>query len=158
MTDPAVAERLAAYVWPETPERLARLDGAIAMLRARRVDLAHADAADWLEARLAEPQEAGVTRVLMHSVVWQYLPEAAADRVRAAMAAAGARASAERPLAWVAMEPNRAFAQMLVSVRTWPGADARETIAHCHAHAAWIEPGPPGPSEAGAALGAKIEL
>jgi hypothetical protein len=45
-TDPAVAARLAAYVWPDTPERLARVRTAIAMLGARGVDLVRADAAD----------------------------------------------------------------------------------------------------------------
>jgi hypothetical protein len=109
-TDPALATRLLAYVWPEMPVRFGRMEAAIAMQREKPVDLVHADAADWVEARLAEPQAAGVTRVLMHSVVWQYLPEATADRVRAAMAAAGAAATAERPLAWVMVEPNRAFA------------------------------------------------
>ncbi|RZM09727.1 MAG: DUF2332 family protein, partial [Sphingomonas sp.] len=37
-TDPAVAARLAAYVWPDTPERLARVRTAIAMLGARGPD------------------------------------------------------------------------------------------------------------------------
>ena len=58
-TDPAVEARLLAYVWPETPARAERLKAAIAMQRERHVDLVRADAADWLEARLAEPQEAG---------------------------------------------------------------------------------------------------
>ena len=158
VTDPQVAARLAAYVWAETPERGARLARAIEMVRAKPVDLTHADAADWLEARLAEPQAEGVTRVLMHSVVWQYLPEPVAERIRRAMAAAGTRATARQPLAWVAMEPNRAFAHMLLSVRSWPGSGEREVIAHSHAHAAWIEPGVPVPTGPGVPAGAVIEL
>lgn len=80
-TDPAVERRLSGYVWAEKPERLDRLRAAVAMVRAHGVRLDRADAADWVEARLAEPQAAGVTRVLMHSVVWQYLPEdSARDR------------------------------------------------------------------------------
>lgn len=158
VTDPQVAARLAAYVWAETPERGDRLARAIEMVRAKPVDLTHADAADWLEARLAEPQAEGVTRLLMHSVVWQYLPEPVAERIRAAMRAAGARATVARPLAWVAMEPNRAVAHMLLSVRCWPGSPEREIIAHSHAHAAWIEPGVPTPREPGAPSLAVIEL
>ncbi|MGJ3629184.1 DUF2332 family protein [Sphingomonas sp. MMS24-JH45] len=65
---------------------------AIAMVRADGVALDKGDAADWIEARLAEPQEAGVARVLMHSVVWQSVPPASQARIRAAMAAAGSRA------------------------------------------------------------------
>lgn len=158
VTDPAVETRLAAYVWAETPARLARLQAAIAMIRARPVNLVRADAADWIEAQLAEPQAHGVTRVVMHSVVWQYLPEPVADRIRQALAAAGARATPERPLAWVAMEPNRAFAHMLVSVRSWPGPGERAVLAHSHAHGAWLTPGAPPPSDPGAPSAAAIEL
>ena len=138
-TDPAVAARLAAYVWPETPERLARVLNAIEMVRARSVDLVRADAADWIEARLAEPQEAGVTRVLMHSVVWQYLPDAVADRIRTAMKAAGAAATADRPLGWVMIEPDRAFGHQNIRVRSWPGDGTWTTLATSHAHGTWID-------------------
>ena len=137
-TDPAVAARLAAYVWPEAPERLVRVRAGIAMLRERGVSLARADAADWIEARLAPRQAAGVTRVLMHSVVWQYLPEPTAERIRAAMAAAGARATAARPLGWVSMEPDRALGHQVVRVRSWPGDDAWQTVATSHAHGLWV--------------------
>lgn len=141
VTDPAVEARLLAYVWPETPARAARLRVAIDMLRAHGVSLEKADAADWVEAQLRLPQAPGTTRVLMHSVVWQYLPEPVAERIRAAMANAGAKADAARPLAWVAMEPDRALAEQVVSIRCWPGDNARRIIATCHAHATWIRPG-----------------
>lgn len=141
VTDPAVEARLTAYVWAEAPVRLDRLERAIAMIRKKPVDLVRVDAADWIEARLAEPQAAGVTRVLMHSVVWQYIPNDRTARIRAAMEAAGARATPERPLAWVAMEPDRALGEQVVSVRTWPGAEARAVVATAHAHAAWVRPG-----------------
>jgi hypothetical protein len=142
-TDPAVEARLAAYVWAETPARAERLRGAIAMQRERGVDLVRADAADWIEARLAEPQTAGVTRVLMHSVVWQYLPEEVANRVRAAMAAAGDRATAERPLGWVMMEPDRNLGKQVVRAKSWPGHGEWQILATAHAHGTWISNGPP---------------
>jgi len=140
-TDPAVEARLAAYVWAETPLRAERLRKAIAMQRAKPVDLVQSDAADWIEARLADPQEAGVTRVLMHSVVWQYLPEDSANRIRAAMNAAGARATPERPLGWVMMEPDRAYAHQVIRVKSWPGHDEWHVIATAHAHGAWVKNG-----------------
>jgi hypothetical protein len=140
-TDPAVEARLAAYVWAETPLRAERLRRAIAMQRAKPVDLVRADAADWVEARLAEPQQAGVTRVLMHSVVWQYLPEDSASRIRAAMMAAGTRATADRPLAWVMMEPDRAFAHQVIRVKSWPGDGQWQVVATAHAHGAWVKNG-----------------
>lgn len=151
-TDPAVAARLAAYVWPETPERLARVKLAIEMMRAKGVDLVRADAADWVEARLAEPQAAGVTRVLMHSVVWQYLPEAVADRIRAAMKAAGERATPDKPLGWVMMEPDRALGHQNVRARSWPGAGEWQTLATAHAHGTWVDTGLGGDKTPPAAL------
>ena len=137
--EPAQAARLAGYVWVDAVERLARLETAAAMVRADPVRLDAGDAADWVAARLEEPQDAGVTRVLMHSVVWQYLsPDAQAD-IRARMEAAGARATAERPLAWVMMEPNRNLHHHEVRVRCWPGDDAMRKVATTHAHGAWVE-------------------
>lgn len=149
-TDPVAEARLTAYVWAEKPDRIARLKTAIAMLRDRPVKLERADAADWVEARLAEPQPEGVTRVLMHSVVWQYLPETVAERIRVAMRAAGARATPERPLGWVMMEPDRALAQQVIRVRSWPGDGAAQILATAHAHAAWINTG--APEERGAGI------
>ena len=140
-TDTAVEARLAAYVWAEKPERMARLRHAIGMVRADGVRLDHADAADWVEARLAEPQASGVTRVLMHSVVWQYLPKPVAERVRAAMTAAGEQATAEHPLAWVMMEPDRALAHQVIRVMSWPGHAEPVILGTSHAHAAWIRYG-----------------
>ncbi|MDB5676958.1 MAG: hypothetical protein JWM65_3940 [Sphingomonas bacterium] len=140
--DPAVGARLAAYVWPEAVERVARLNGAIAMVREKPVRLERADAADWVEARLAEPQPEGVTRVLMHSVVWQYLPASVAARIKAAMEQAGAEATPERPFAWVMQEPDRAVAQQFVRVRSWPGHGEWQAVATVHAHGAWVDTNP----------------
>lgn len=139
LADDRDAERLQAYCWVEAAERQARLAATIAMLRADPVRLERGDAADWIEARLAEPQPAGVTRVLMHSVVWQYLPEATQQRIAAAMAGAGGEATPERPLGWVMMEPNRDLAAHEIRVRGWPGDTPMELVARTHAHGAWVE-------------------
>ena len=137
--DPAQAARLEAYVWVDAAERLVRLETAIGMVREGGVVLDEGDAADWLEARLAEPQPAGVTRVLMHSVVWQYLPLATRERIRAMMDAAGAQATMERPLGWVMMEPDRDLHRHEVRVQGWPGETPMELVALTHAHGAWVE-------------------
>ena len=84
----------------------------------------------------------------MHSVVWQYLPEPVAERIRAAMKAAGARASAERPLGWVMMEPDRALGHQVVRARSWPGSGEWATVATAHAHGTWVDTG----AESGDAL------
>ncbi|WP_294330666.1 DUF2332 domain-containing protein [uncultured Sphingomonas sp.] len=133
------ADRLQAYCWVDAVERQARLGTAIAMLRADPVRLERGDAAEWLVTRLAEPQPAGVARVLMHSVVWQYLRPAAQAQIAAAMEAAGAAATVDRPLGWVMMEPNRDLAAHEVRVRGWPGDTPMEIVARTHAHGAWVE-------------------
>ncbi len=139
LSDGAAAERLAAYVWVDAVERQARIDTAIAMVRRYGVQLDAGDAADWVEARLAAPQPAGVMRVLVHSVVWQYLPTEGRDRIRRAMAAAGANATPERPLGWVMMEPNRDQHRHEVRVQGWPCDTPMELVALTHAHGAWVE-------------------
>jgi len=136
--EPSAATRLSAYVWADNPVRLERLTQAIAMIVERPVRLDAGDAAEWIEARLAEPQAMGVTRVLMHSVVWQYLGAERQGRIAAAMTAAGARATAGRPLAWVRMEPDRDLARQEVWVKSWPGG-AEAKVAHAQAHGSWVE-------------------
>ncbi len=137
--DPAVEARLSAYIWPEMPERLPRLRAACAMVRSAPVDLYRSDAADWIEGRLAEPQADGVTRVMMHSVVWQYLPDATAGCIRSSLADAAGRATDRRPLARVAMEPDRALGEMSVRLRSWPGHSEWRTVATTHSHGLWID-------------------
>jgi hypothetical protein len=101
-------------------------------------DLVHMDAAEFVEAELARPQAEGTTRMLMHSIVWQYVPDDQKARVTAAMEAAGARASAERPLAWVALEANRVLHIHEMVVRYWPGGGEGEVVTRAHPHGAWI--------------------
>lgn len=139
LTDERDADRLRAYVWVDAVARQARLETAIAMLRAAPVRLERGPAADWLAAQLAEPQPAGVTRVLLHSVVWQYLRPDAQVRIAEMMEAAGAAATPARPLGWVMMEPNRDLAMQEVRVRGWPGETPMELVARAHAHGTWVE-------------------
>lgn len=138
VTDPAAAERLMAYIWADAPERTARVAAAIDMIAARPVDMGQGDAADWVEARLAEPQAAGTTRVLMHSVVWPYLDEARRSRIIAALEAAGARARPETPLAWLRMEWDSGHTPHRIRLKTWPGGEDRH-LGSSHPHGAWIE-------------------
>lgn len=139
LADKAAADRLAAYVWADATERQARIETAIELVRRHGIRLDAGDAADWVQARLDEPQAAGVTRVLMHSVVWQYLSAEGRNRIRVAMATAGARATNDRPLGWVMMEPNRDLHRHEVRVQGWPGATPMEQVALTHAHGAWVE-------------------
>jgi hypothetical protein len=139
LTDPAAALRVKSYVWPDAPERLKRMDAAIALAAQRAPDLVAADAADWVAMRLARPQAQGVTRVIQHSIVWQYLGDKRRAAITAMIEAAAARATPDRPLAWQMLETNRATFLHELTVRHWPGDGAPQVLGHAHAHGAWVE-------------------
>ena len=141
---PGEAERLLAYVWPDQGNRLERTAAAIALAQARPPRLDRGDAADWLKERLKEPQADGQVRLLMHSVVWPYLPQKTQLKIEALMAAARGKASAGRPLAWLSYEWPRggrvqgAMAHEL-RLRSWPGLGQDRLLAYAHPHGAWID-------------------
>ena len=139
LTDPAQALRLKAYIWPEHTVRFERMDAAIRAASERKPDMVQATAADFVEAELARPQAAGTTRMLMHSIVWQYVPADQQARVTAAMEAAGAKATAERPLAWVQVEADRTVHRHKLTVRYWPGGGEDVQLAWSHPHGADVE-------------------
>jgi hypothetical protein len=139
LTDPAQLLRLKAYAWPEHRVRFERLELAAQAAREKAPDLVEADAATFVAEALARPQAAGTTRVLMHSIVWQYLGAERQDAITAAMDSAGAHATSERPLAWVALETNRATFRHELIVRLWPGDGAPAMLGHAHPHGAWVE-------------------
>ena len=139
LTDPEQALRLKAYVWPDATERMARLDTAIAMAERAAPELVKMDAGEFVRERLAASQETGVTRVLFHSIVWQYLPDATQRAITEAMEAAGAKATAEQPLAWIALETNRKTFKHELWVRYWPGGAEAVKLAEAHPHGAWVE-------------------
>jgi len=139
LTDPAQALRLKAYIWPEHRIRFERMDAAIRAASQKKPALVKATAAAFVEAELAEPQEAGTTRMLMHSIVWQYVPADQQARVTAAMEAAGAKATPERPLAWVQVEADRSVHRHKLTVRYWPGEAEEVQLAWSHPHGADVE-------------------
>ena len=138
LTDPAQAMRLKAYIWPEHHIRFARMDAAIVAATSQAPDLVKMNAADFVEAELAKPQAEGTTRVMMHSIVWQYVPIDQQQRVTAAIEAAGARATEQRALAWIAVEANRNTHRHELIVRYWPGGSEPTLLAVSHPHGASI--------------------
>ncbi len=139
LTDPAQALRLKAYIWPEHTVRFERMAAAIAEAGRSPPDLVQMNAADFVEAQLARPQAPGTTRVLMHSIVWQYVTADQQARVTAAMEAAGARATPDRPLAWIRVEANRTVHLHELVVRHWPGSGEPVMLARAHPHGASID-------------------
>lgn len=139
LTDPAAALRLKSYVWAEVTSRLERIDAAVALAAERAPQVERADAGEWVARQLAILQESGVTRVLFHTIVWQYIPAATRAQITRAMEQAGTTATPERPLAWVTVETNRQTFRHELRARYWPGGEEPVLLGEAHAHGAWVE-------------------
>ena len=87
---------------------------------------------DWLPRQLAEPRR-GATTVVFHSIVYEYFPEPVREAFHRALDDAGARASAEAPLAWLRFEATPATRGYGTTLTTWPGAEER-VVATAGAH------------------------
>jgi hypothetical protein len=127
--DPATEDgrlTLMSYLWPDQPERRARLEGAIALACRAPIAVERAPAADWLAARL-DAVAPGVATVVYHSMVRQYLSSAERARLNAILADAGAKATAAAPLARLAFEPAGPLAE--VRLTSWPGGRERVVAA-----------------------------
>lgn len=127
--------RLRAYVWADQTDRQTRLDQGLAVARAAPVSLARADAADWAETRLAQRRD-NVATVLFHSIVWQYIAGENQQRLRRIIDAAGRRADAASPFAWLRMEPETTKAAAL-RLTLWPDGSTL-VLADVDYHGRWI--------------------
>jgi hypothetical protein len=133
--DASQCRRLESFVWPEQLERLATLRGAIAALQADPPRLERARAGDWVARELAAAPR-GEATVVFHSVVWWYVPEPERHRIDADVRAAGTRATAEAPLAWLRMEGVK-LDEAELRLLLWPGGEDR-LLARVHWHGTWV--------------------
>lgn len=133
-TDPGQRLRLLAYLWADQPHRRALTEAALA---ARPPRPTQGDAVDWLETRLAEPRP-GHLHLIFHTVAWQYFPAAAQARGQALIAAAGARATPQAPLAWLAYEADGDRPGAGLRLRLWPG-DLRIDLGRADFHGRWVD-------------------
>ncbi|QYG93911.1 DUF2332 domain-containing protein [Iamia sp. SCSIO 61187] len=119
--DPTVARdrlRLRACLWPDQPDRRTRLDGALEVAAAVPVAVDRADAAEWAAEQLADPVPGAVT-VVVHTIVTQYLRARTRTALEDAVRAAGDRATAAAPVAWLCMEPATET-EAEVRLTLWP--------------------------------------
>jgi len=137
VADPAARERLTAYIWPDQPERMARLAAALRLADRHPPPLDAGDAADFAEAMLAAPQAEGIARVLFHTIFWTYLPTAKQARIEAALARAGAAATPRRPLAWARYELTGEGGVAALWLTRWPGGATRR-LATGHPHMTFL--------------------
>lgn len=139
-TDPDDRATLLSFVWPDQTERFERLTAALDVARAVPVTLV---APDRTAEAVADALRVDAPRVLLHSIVWQYLPTTERWAVTEAVEAAGERATADAPLAWVRFEPDEwDRRRAAVWLRTWrgAGADADRLVAHVDYHGRWVRP------------------
>jgi hypothetical protein len=133
--------RLASFVWPDQPERMQRLaratSAASGWMRDEGVVVQACTASAFAAQVLAAPRR-GQATVLMHSIMWQYLPADEQQAVQALVEAAGQRASANAPLAWLRFEPPASDQRPELRCRLWPGGED-QLLARAHAHVRHIE-------------------
>ncbi|MFL5900679.1 MAG: DUF2332 domain-containing protein [Solirubrobacterales bacterium] len=113
---------LLSYVWPDQPERIARMRAALTVAEEVPVTIERETAATWTERTLRE-RAPGRATVLFHSIVSQYLRDEERASFFGHIEAAGEKASGDAPLAWLRMEPvdDRAALELT----TWPGGETR---------------------------------
>lgn len=122
--DPTTPEgrlTLTSYVWADQVGRLERLRGALAVAARVPAAVERAGALEFLTRELAS-RPAGVTTLVWHSVVWQYVDPEERAAVDALLAEAGAAATEDAPLARASMEPERVDGRWVFRVRLqrWP--------------------------------------
>lgn len=135
VTDPAARLRLLSFVWPDQRARFVRLRAALDLAVNEPVVVTEADAGAWVADRLSH-RLPGRTAVVYHSIVWQYLGTATRNAVKVALGEHGARATDDRPLAWLRMEPAGPVADLRLT--TWPGGHT-EVLATSSYHGAGID-------------------
>lgn len=146
LRDDAAARWLEACVWPDQPDRFARLRAAVELARESPPLLIQGDAVDDLAA-VINRVEADGHPVVMNSWVLNYLPE----HRRMAYVAELDRLGADRDLSWVLAEsPSQTSGlpipttpapehRTVLSMVTW--RDGRRTVhrlASCHPHGFWL--------------------
>ncbi len=123
--DPATPDgrtTLTSYVWADQVPRLERLRGALAVAERVPARVEQAGAMEFLSRELAQ-LPTGVTTVIWHSVVWQYVEPAEQRAVDALLERVGAAARPDTPLVRISLEPQPVGGQVSfrVHARRWPG-------------------------------------
>jgi len=130
-------ERLLAYVWPDQRDRVERIAAAIGLAARDGLLVERADAADWLERRLASPRT-GAVHVVQHTIAWQYFPAAVKARGEALLAQAGGKATTDAPLARIAMEADGKGPGAGLSMTLWPGGWTF-ALGRADFHGRWVD-------------------
>lgn len=129
--------RMLSFLWPDQTGRITRLRAATDVALRHPLSVERGDAGEWVAAVLGGPAPQGVTTVITHTIVWQYLPAPTRAALRAALADAAGRATPDAPLAWLRMEPATAE-HADVRATVWPGGQEHH-LADVGYHGAGVE-------------------
>ncbi len=129
--------RLESYIWPDQPERLARLPGAIAIAKKLGTRVKQQSADDFVEAVLGGPAPNGV-RVIAHTIMWQYMPEEMRSAIERTITKAGEAADEGAPIAWLRLEPDDLAGLPTLRLNLWPGGETQD-LAVAHPHGASVQ-------------------
>jgi hypothetical protein len=131
--EPADRLTLRCAVWADQAERLALLDGALAVAEEHPPEVVAAEALDWLAG--IRPAR-GTATVIYHSIVEQYLEPAAREQLTSAITALVREASDEAPVAWLSLErPMQRGTTGLAEVRLALSPDPeRRLLGHTSYH------------------------
>lgn len=129
--------RLLSYIWPDQPDRMARIAAALDQAALTPPDVAKGDAIKWLEHRLAIPMP-GRLHLIYHTIAWQYFPPDAQTRGETLLAEAGARATPDAPIARLAVEADGHTPGAHMQITLWPGGRAL-SLGRFDFHGRWIE-------------------
>ncbi|MCR5878021.1 DUF2332 domain-containing protein [Phenylobacterium sp. J367] len=136
--DPSHRERLLSFTWADQPARSQRLEAALEIAVAHPPRVHKGDARLWLAQRLADRQPEGVCRAVVHTMFLQYLGERDRRDIATMIAAAGAGATAERPLVEIGLEWTADRREVQLRCTRWPEGESA-VLATCHPYGDWVE-------------------
>jgi hypothetical protein len=136
--------RLLSYIWPDEPERLSRLQDALAIAATDELTVARSPASAWLPEQLQQRQTGELT-VVWHSIVQQYVPASEWEATLQALRQAHAR-HPDREIVRVAMEPRREHIVNFTVTRYDDLGGPGQVLAECGDHGppvSWTAPATP---------------
>lgn len=136
-SDPAQRLRMLSYIWADQADRMGRTRAALDLAARHELHIDKADAIDWLKVRLAEPF-AGSMHVIFNTIAWQYLPKASQEEGERLIAEAGAKATAETPLARLQLEADGRPDGASLTLQIWPTGE-RQEIGRADFHGRWLD-------------------
>jgi hypothetical protein len=136
-SNPTQRLRMLSYIWADQADRMARTRAALDLAAQHEVHIDKADAVDWLKVRLAEPF-ASSTHVVFHTIAWQYLPKHSQEAGEQLILEAGARATADAPLARLQLEADGKPDSASLTLQIWPTGEKQE-IGRADFHGRWVE-------------------